>query len=229
MIEVQNVRKRYRFRYVLNGVSFTADKGQITCLIGLNGAGKSTLLKAIMGLTPVKDGRILIDGRPIDKRTYEKVAFIPDHLTMPLGMRITEALRFMADFYESWSPERAEELLKFFKLERSERIGNLSKGTAAKFNLAIGLAQNADYVLMDEPFSGIDLFSREAIAEVFSSHLIEDRGVLLTTHEIGEMEHLIDRAVILHNGVVEREFDCEQVRSEEGKSLVDVMREVYIG
>jgi ABC-2 type transport system ATP-binding protein len=147
---------------------------------------------------------------------------------MPLGMKIAEALQFMADFYRAWNPARAKELMQFFQLNGNEKIGHLSKGTAAKFNLVIGLAQDTDYVLMDEPFSGIDMFSRELIANVFSSHLIDGRGVLLTTHEIGEMEHLIDKAVIMHNGAVSREFDCEQVRSEEGKSIVDVMREVYL-
>lgn len=227
MIEVLSIRKRYRRRYVLNGVSFTAEKGQITCLIGINGAGKSTVLKAIMGLTPLHGGEIRIDGRSIDKELYEKVAFIPDHLTMPTAMKLADGLQFMKDFYRSWNPARADELMKFFKLDASERIGNLSKGTAAKFNLVLGLSQDTDYVLMDEPFSGVDMFSREQISEVFSSDLIEDRGVLLTTHEIGEMEHLIDKAVLLRDGVVEREFDCEQIRDEEGKSVVDVMREVY--
>lgn len=227
MIQVNNLRKRFRLRNVLNGVSFTAEKGQITCLTGINGAGKSTVLKAIMGLLPFNGGRIQIDGKALSKHTYEKIAYIPDHLTMPLGMSLNEGMRFMADFYDSWNEERAEELMRFFKLVSSDKIGDMSKGTAAKYNLVIGLAQNTDYVLMDEPFSGIDIFSRELIAEVFSSHLIEDRGVLLTTHEIGEMEHLIDKAVIMDKGIIVREFDCEEVRSEEGKSIVDVMREVY--
>ncbi|MFC4601267.1 ATP-binding cassette domain-containing protein [Cohnella hongkongensis] len=227
MIELKEVRKRYRGRRVLNGLSFTAEKGSITCLIGMNGAGKSTVMKAIMGLVPVNEGHILVDGKPVGAWIYEKVSFVPDRLTMPLGMRMAEGLTFMADFYASWNAERAAELMRFFRLEPGEKIGNLSKGTAAKYNLVLGLAQNSDYVLMDEPFSGIDLFSRELIAKVFSSELIEERGVLLTTHEIGEVEHLIDKAVILQNGKAEMEFDCETMRSEEGKSIVDVMREVY--
>ncbi|WP_256757993.1 ABC transporter ATP-binding protein [Cohnella sp. WQ 127256] len=227
MIEVKNMSKSYLRRHVLKDVSFTAEKGQITCLIGINGAGKSTILKSIMGLSPIKKGQILVDGQPLDKLTYEKVAFIPDHLTMPLGMKLAEGLQFMADFYTNWEPSRAEELMDFFQLDALEKIGNMSKGTAAKYNLVLGLAQKTEYVLMDEPFSGIDLFSRELIAEVFSSHLIEDRGVLLTTHEIGEIEQLIDKAVIMQKGTIVREFNCEEVRSAEGKSIVDVMREVY--
>ncbi|AFC29637.1 ABC transporter ATP-binding protein [Paenibacillus mucilaginosus 3016] len=227
MIEISRISKKYGRKRVLNEVTFTAEKGQITCLIGLNGAGKSTILKAVMGLTPVSGGDIRIDGEPVTPRIYERVSFIPDSLTMPPGMRIEEAMRFMADFYPNWNLPRAEELLSFFQLNRMDKINDLSKGTAAKVNLMLGLSLDADYVLMDEPFSGIDIFSREQIASVFTTHLIEDRGVIITTHEIHDIEHLIDKVVLLDGGRVYREFSAEDVRMQEGKSVVDVMREVY--
>lgn len=227
MIEVRDIHKKYRRRKVLDGVSFQIEKGEITCLIGTNGAGKSTIMKAIMGLTPFRKGEIIIDGQKLGRERYEKISFIPDHLTMPPAMKLDEAMVFMADFYRNWNEERAKELMSFFQLEGKERIGNLSKGTAAKFNLLLGLALDTEYVLMDEPFSGIDMFSRALITDVFSSHLIEDRGVLMTTHEIADVEHLIDRAVLLQNGAVCRDFYCEQLRMEEAKSIVDVMKEVY--
>ncbi len=227
MIEVKSVTKKYGRKKVLNGVDFTAEKGQITCLIGINGVGKSTIMKAIMGLMPVNGGQILIDGKPLEWKMYEKIAFIPDTMAMPLHMTVGESLLFMQDFYSNWNESRAEELLAFFKLNKAERISELSKGNAAKINLLLGLAVDADYLLMDEPFSGIDLFSREQIANVFTSHLIEDRGVLITTHEINDIEHLLDKVVLLDQGVVLREFKTEEVRLSEGKSVVDVMREVY--
>lgn len=77
MIEVRDIHKRYRMRNVLNGVSFTAEKGQITCLTGINGAGKSTILKAIMGLTPLKNGQVLIDGAPLTKPLTRKWLSFP--------------------------------------------------------------------------------------------------------------------------------------------------------
>ncbi|MEQ2525072.1 ABC transporter ATP-binding protein [Robertmurraya yapensis] len=227
MIEVKNVAKKFGRKKVLKGVSFTAEKGQITCLIGINGVGKTTLLKAIMGLTPFDSGEILINGEKIHPGTYEKITFIPDTITMLPNMKIREAFTFMADFYNSWNAERAGELLKFFRLNEDDRISDLSKGNAAKVNLILGLALDVDYVLMDEPFSGIDIFSREQIADVFTSHLIEDRGVIITTHEINDIEHLIDKAVLLDNGVILKEFDTEEIRENEGKSVIDVMREVF--
>lgn len=227
MIEIKEITKKFGRKKVLDGVSFTANKGEITCLIGINGVGKTTILNAIMALTPIKGGQILINGEEINKNSYEKITFIPDAITMLPQMRISEAMEFMQDFYASWNQARATELLDFFTLQQSERISELSKGNAAKVNLLLGLAMDVDYILMDEPFSGIDIFSREQIADVFTSHLIEGRGVIITTHEITDIEHLIDKVVLLDNGVVLKEFNAEEVRENDGKSVVDVMREVY--
>ncbi|CAN7525950.1 ABC transporter ATP-binding protein [Peribacillus frigoritolerans] len=226
MIEVKKISKNYGRKKILDDVSFTANKGEVTCLIGINGVGKTTTLKAIMGLTPYK-GEILIDDQKMTKDSYEKITFIPDAPTMLPQMTIKQAMVFMSDFYTSWNPERANQLMGFFKLKGENRISELSKGNTAKLNLMLGLSLDVDYVLMDEPFSGIDMFSREQIADVFASHLIEDRGVIITTHEIGDIEHLIDKVILLDNGTVLKEFNTEEMREEEGKSVVDVMREVY--
>lgn len=254
MIEVRDLRKRYFRKAVLNGVSFTAEAGQITCLAGLNGAGKSTVLKAIMGLVPLDGGSILVGGTDVSRHhrgngksgeagnakpagkpaelnrfLYNRVSFIPDRLPMPPSMTLREAMRFMADFYpETWNEAKAREMLAFFGLAENNRVSSLSKGNAAKFNLLLGLALDTEYVLMDEPFSGIDLFSREAIADVFSNGWLEDRGVLMTTHEIHEVEHLIDKVVLLKDGTVVKQFFSEDMRMAENKSIVDVMREVYL-
>lgn len=227
MIEVKNVTKKYGRKVVLDNISFTANKGEITCLIGINGVGKTTILNAIMGLIPINKGEILINGEKINKNSYEKIAYIPDAMTMLPQMKISEAMEFMSDFYQCWNQKRALEILEFFKLKESDRISDLSKGNTAKVNLLLGLALDVDFLLMDEPFSGIDIFSREQIAEVFTSHLIEDRGVIITTHEINDIEHLLDKVILLDRGRIIKEFNTEEVREQEGKSVVDVMREVY--
>lgn len=228
MIELKNVKKRFGRKEVLKDVSLTVNKGEITCLVGINGVGKTTILNAIANVTPVNKGKILIDGEPISKETYNKLAFIPDAITMMPSMTIEEAMSFMKDFYSVWNQARATELLRFFRLKETDKISDLSKGNTAKVNLLLGLALDVDYLLMDEPFSGIDIFSREQIAEVFTSHLVENRGVLITTHEISDIEHLIDKAILLDNGVVLHSFYTEEMREKEGKSVIDVMREAYM-
>ncbi|WP_313469173.1 ATP-binding cassette domain-containing protein, partial [Carnobacterium sp.] len=181
-----------------------------------------------MNLTPINSGEILIDGEKITKDSYQKITFIPDAIAMLSQMTIQQAMQFMQDFYTTWNQKRANELLHFFNLQKTEKIADLSKGNTAKINLLLGLALDVDYLLMDEPFSGIDIFSREQITEVFTSHLVEDRGVIITTHEINDIEHLIDKAVLLDDGVVVKEFNAEDMRERENKSIIDVMREVYI-
>src|SRR5699024_10080724 len=131
MIEVKDMQKKYGRKEVLQGVSFTANKGEITCLIGINGVGKTTILNAIMALTPINGGQILINGEKINKDSYEKMTFIPDAITMLPQMRISEAMEFMDDFYDCWNQERAMEMLKFFKLKETDRISSLSKGNTA--------------------------------------------------------------------------------------------------
>ncbi|WP_175639123.1 ABC transporter ATP-binding protein [Metabacillus schmidteae] len=227
MIEVKNVRKKFGRKNVLKDISFSAEKGEITCLIGLNGAGKTTILNAIMGLTPIQGGQILINGEVLHKESYEKISYIPDTISMSPQIKISQGFQFMDDFYSSWNQKKAYELLDFFTLSENERISRLSKGNIAKLNILLGLSLDVEFIIMDEPFSGIDLFSREQISEVFTSDLIEDRGVIITTHEINEIEHLIDKAILLNDGTVLKEFCTEEIREKEGKSVVDVMREVY--
>ncbi|WP_050613442.1 ABC transporter ATP-binding protein [Bacillus testis] len=227
MIEIKGLSKKYRLKQVLKDVSFTVKKGEITCLIGVNGTGKSTTMKAVMGLIPFKEGDITVDGISVKKERGANVSLVPDHLTMPSGMTIKQAFQFMIDFYPTWNDERAEELMDYFNLSYGDKIHHLSKGNASKLNLLLGLSFNSDYVLMDEPFSGIDMFAKEKIRDLFSSPYMEGRGILLTTHEIDEVEHLLDRVVILDRGRIVEDFYTEQVRVEEGKSVVDKLREVH--
>lgn len=226
MIELLHVTKKYGRKWVLKDISFQIPKGKVTCLAGRNSVGKTTIMNMIMGLTHVTKGKITIDEQELHPDLYERISYIPDQMTMLNQMTVGDAIDFMRAFYKHWNDERASELLYLFSLHRTDKIKKLSKGARAKTNLLLGLSIDADYILLDEPFSGIDAMSREQVLDVCMGQLMENKGVLITTHDLSELEQFADRAVIIENGTVHRVFDIEEMRENEGKTILEVLREV---
>ncbi|MEQ8156688.1 MAG: ABC transporter ATP-binding protein [Clostridiaceae bacterium] len=228
MIEVKNVVKKYRKIKALDDVSINIEEGKITCILGINGVGKSTLLKSIMGLIPVNSGEILIDGERIGPEVYNKISMVPDVYIHYRNMTIEEIFNFMDIFYKNWDMDKAYRMLEYFRLSKEKKISELSKGGAARVKIITGFAQNSKYLLLDEPFSGIDLFTREDFIGAMTGEFLEEgSSIILTTHEIGEIEHIADNVILLDNGKVIKEFSPEQQREQFGKSIVDIMREEY--
>lgn len=228
MIEVKNVVKKYKRFKALDDVTVNVEEGKITCILGINGVGKSTLLKSIMGLIPINSGEILIDGEKIGPEVYNKISMIPDVNVHYRKMTIEETFNFMEIFYKNWDMDKAYRMLEYFKLSKEKKISELSKGNIARVKLIVGFAQNSKYLLLDEPFSGIDLFTREDfIGAITGEFLEEGSSIILTTHEIEEIEHIADNVILIDNGKVMKVFSAEEEREQFGKSIVDVMREVY--
>ncbi|MFR6472010.1 ABC transporter ATP-binding protein [Turicibacter sanguinis] len=227
MLELQNVTKRYGKKTVLDNVSIQFKKGEITCLLGLNGVGKSTTMKAIMRLVPISKGKILVDGEPITQQNINKIAYIPDIPIHDLGWTIPQNLSFAQVFYKNFNLEKAERMLKFFKVPTDKKLKELSKGNLARFNIIVGMCQDAPYLLLDEPFSGIDVFTRQSFINLLKSEFLEDgQTVIITTHEIDEIQDIADHIVLLEEGQVFASFSKEEAQNE-GLSIVDKMRTLY--
>ncbi|HFL2484527.1 TPA: ABC transporter ATP-binding protein [Clostridioides difficile] len=235
MIEIKNVSKTYKrmqglkIRKIeaLKNVSFNIEKGKITALLGINGVGKSTMLKAIAGLINIDSGEICIDGEKINEKVYNKLAFVPDVQSHFSNTTIKETFEFMEIFYSKWNKEKSKEMMDIFKLDEDEIIDNLSKGNIARVKLILGFCQDPEYILLDEPFTGIDLFKREEFIGVIAQYMEENQAIIITTHEIVEIESLVDEVVILDEGQIITSFNAEELREREGKSILDKMREVY--
>ncbi|MGG5462662.1 ABC transporter ATP-binding protein [Clostridium sp. B9] len=228
MLQVRGLKKNFRRKQVLNDVSFEAEKGEITALLGINGVGKSTILKIIMGLVKENQGEVLFDGEKRTYKTYEKIAFVPDVINTYGGMSIKDSFEYMDEIYERWDMDKAYEMLKKFKLDENEKINYLSKGNIARVKIILGFARNPEYILLDEPFSGIDVFTREKFIASLISYMNKDTGILLTTHEIKEVENVVDKVVFLSDGKIKSEFYVEDIKAD-GLSLVDKIREVHKG
>lgn len=229
MIEVVGVKKKFRRKKVLENISFNVKKGEITALLGLNGVGKSTLLKIIMGLVKSDEGEVLFNGEKLNYKTYENIAFVPDVLNTYGDMKIKDAFEYMSMMYEKWDMDKAYEMLKDFKLTDDLKINKLSKGNIARVKLILGFARHPEYLLLDEPFSGIDIFTREKFIESLIGYMDNDIGILLTTHELKEVENIVDKVVFLGDGNIKIEFYVEDVRENEGLSMVEKIREVHEG
>lgn len=229
MIEVVGVKKKFRRKKVLENITFNVKKGEITALLGLNGVGKSTLLKIIMDLVKQDEGEVLFNGEKLNYKTYENIAFVPDVLNTYGDMKIKDAFEYMSMMYEKWDMDKAYEMLKDFKLTDDLKINKLSKGNIARVKLILGFARHPEYLLLDEPFSGIDIFTREKFIESLIGYMDNDIGILLTTHELKEVENIVDKVVFLSDGNIKIEFYVEDVRENEGLSMVEKIREVHEG
>lgn len=229
MIDVINVSKKYGKIHALKDVSFKIKEGKVIGILGINGVGKSTILKCIAGVIRPDKGKILIDGEEINSNLYNKIAFVPDVDTYFPHLTIKESFSFMKEFYKNWDNEKAYSMLEIFNLTDDRIISNLSKGNRARVKIILGFAQNAKYILLDEPFSGIDIFKREEFIQAIIKYITPSQSIIITTHEIYEIEEILDEVIIIHEGEIAFNFNVKEVRQNENKSIVDKMREVYRG
>lgn len=227
MIEFQNVSKRFGSAVALEGFSNQFLPGKITGLFGPNGSGKSTTLKLIAGLNRPDRGRVLVDGRP-PREIKRQVAFLPEIDHLYNWMDIKQAAHFLSSFYPDWDQQRYRELISYLNLTEDMKVASISKGQRAKVKLLLTLSRKASYVLMDEPLSGIDVLTREEIISTLIKDFREgEQTIIISTHEIAEIEGVIDEVVFIDNGSIKLKGNAEDLRQERAMSLVDIMKEAF--
>ncbi len=225
MLEIKKLTKSYGGRRALSGVDLCLPQGEIVGLFGENGAGKTTLMKCVLGLLP-HSGTVTLDGAPITHRNIARLSFATsEHSFFP-----DLSLAGHRDFYKAHFPrfdeKRFSALLDFFGLDAVRRAGGLSTGQKNQFEVVLALSQGADYILMDEPFAGNDVFNREDFYKVLLGILEPRETVLLSTHLIEEVSGFVGRAVLLRGGRVVGDASVLELE-EQGKSLLDYVKETY--
>lgn len=227
MIEFKNVSKQYGRTIALDNLTIDFGTGKIIGLFGPNGAGKSTCMKMIAGISRPDRGKVLIDNeKPQNMRS--KVAFLPEIDHLYARMTIKEMARFFKTFYADWDEDKYQGLIQFLRLEEDMKIGKISKGQRAKAKLLFAIARKSPYLLLDEPLSGIDILTREEIINTLISDYREgEQTIIISTHEINEIEGLVDEVVFLAGGQIKLTGNAEELRLENGKSLVELMKELF--
>ncbi len=229
MLEVKNVKKIYYSKQgavrALNNVNLTLGPGEIIGLFGENGAGKSTLLKSILGFLSY-DGEILLDGKKLGRENIARLSFATcEHSFFPnLSPQMHQ--EFYQMHFENFREKRFEGLIKFFDLPMRKPLKTFSSGQKNQFEVTMALCQGADYILMDEPFAGNDIFNREDFYKLLIGILEPEETIFLSTHLIEEVEHFIGRAVLLKKGEIVGDVRVADLE-EEGKTVMDYLRTAY--
>jgi len=232
-LHIVSLRKSYRKRPVIRDVSIDLDRGEVVALLGPNGSGKTTCFYAIAGLVTPEGGRVIIDGRevttlPMYRRAQLGIGYLPQEMSIFRGMSVEDNIMSILEIAEAdrhRRRERLEELLSEFSIEHLRRASAmaLSGGERRRVEIARCLAAGPKYVLLDEPFAGVDPI---AVGEI--RHLVADLknrgiGVLITDHNVQETLQIVDRAYILHDGKVLMSGTTQEVIQDEN------VRRVYLG
>ncbi|MEN6351450.1 MAG: ABC transporter ATP-binding protein [Syntrophomonas sp.] len=227
MIEFINVSKKFGSTLALDNVSLNFGQGKITGLFGPNGAGKSTSLKMIVGLNRPDRGRVRVNGST-PWECKDSIAYLPEIDHLYPWMNIKQAAGFMQSFYADWDESKYRELLTFLNLDELMKIGKISKGQRAKAKLLMAVSRSSRCLLLDEPLSGIDILTREEIIQTIIKDYREgEQTIIISTHEIDEVEGLVDEVIFLNQGKVKLSGCADELREQRGMSLVEIMKEEF--
>ncbi len=225
MIEIRHLNKKYPGKLALSDVSFDLPRGEIVGLLGENGAGKTTLMKCMLGLTRF-EGSVTLDGEPVSHRNIAALSFgTGEHSFFP-GLTAQDHRVFYEAHFPRFSAQRFHGLLDFFSLPPHRKLRTFSMGQQNQFEVILALSQGADYILLDEPFAGNDVFNREDFYKVLSGILEPHETLLLSTHLIEEVSGILGRALLLRGGRLVGDLSVPQLE-EEGKTLLEAVKETY--
>lgn len=205
IIEIKNLTKEYE-DFKLDNISFSLDRGYIMGFIGENGAGKTTTIKLIMNLLKRDEGKIEIFGKDnIDneREIKERIGFVYDECFYYENLSIKDNEKIISGFYKRWNTKVFENYLRKFNLNKKQKVKELSKGMKMKFAIALALSHNAEFLILDEPASGLDPVMRRDILDVFQEVIQDENiGILISSHIISDLEKISDYITYIQKGKI---------------------------
>lgn len=229
----EHIHKTYRGRAVVNGVSVEVNQGEIVGLLGPNGAGKTTSFYMIVGLVRPDEGKVFLDDveitkAPMYKRAQMGIGYLPQEVSVFRKLSVEDnimAILEMTDLNKTQRQEKLERLLEEFHLTHVRKnLGNrLSGGEKRRTEIARALATDPKFVLLDEPFAGVDPIAVEDIQAIISELKKRNIGILITDHNVQETLSITDRAYLLFEGSILKSGTAEELASDEQ------VRRVYLG
>ena len=232
-LHITNLRKSYRRRPVIRDVTLSLNRGEVVALLGPNGSGKTTCFYAIAGLVTPEGGTVMLDGQdvthlPMYRRAKAGIGYLPQEMSIFRCLTVEANIAAILEITEKdrhKRHERLEELLSDFSIShlRAAPALSLSGGERRRAEIARCLASNPRYLLLDEPFAGVDPIAVAEIRGLVADLKKRGLGVLITDHNVRETLEIVDRAYILHDGTVLMNGTAEEVVQDEN------VRRVYLG
>ncbi|QJC87878.1 ABC transporter ATP-binding protein [Bacillus inaquosorum] len=220
-ITLEHVSKKYGRQTAVNDVSITLSSGRIYGLIGPNGSGKSTTLKMMAGLLFPTSGLVKADEKPVTRDMVRQTAYLTELDMFYPHFTVKDMVNFYQSQFPDFQTEQAYKLLNEMQLDPKKKIKKLSKGNRGRLKIVLALARRASVILLDEPFSGLDPMVRDSIVNSLVSYIdFEQQIVVIATHEIDEIETLLDEVIILANGEKVEQRVVEEIREREGMSVL---------
>ena len=215
MIQVKDLIKSFDGFQALDGLNITVPKGAVYGLVGPNGAGKSTLIRHVAGIYRQDAGQVLIEGEPVYENPAMKgrIAYIPDDVFYYTQSTIRDMMLFYRSIYPSFSQARFEKLGGAFDLSLSQPIRKMSKGMQKQAAFWLALSRCPDYIVLDEPVDGLDPVMRRQVWNLLLSDVAENGStVLVSSHNLRELEDVCDHVGIMDHGTVLLERSLEQLQ-----------------
>ena len=235
MLQIENLEFSYHKKKapIFNGISLTIQPGSVYGLLGKNGIGKSTLLYMMCGLMFPHKGRITLDGVEVRHRrpeTLEKIFLVPEEFDLP-SISVDAYVRRNSVFYPRFDREQFDRYLADFELENVKNLAKTSMGQKKKYLVSFALATNTPLLLMDEPTNGMDIPSKSQFRKVIASGMNEQKSIVISTHQVRDLENMIDRIDILEGGRLLLDRDTADITSHlrfvEGAGEADIEGALY--
>ena len=233
ILRAENIKKKYGSRYVVKGISLQVEQGQIVGLLGPNGAGKTTSFYMIVGMIKPNEGQIFLDDKPITdypmyKRAQEGVGYLAQEASIFRKLSVEDninAILEMTSLSKKEQIAKMETLIEEFGLEKVRKnLGDsLSGGERRRTEIARSLATDPSFILLDEPFAGIDPIAVEDIQYIVARLKTKNIGILITDHNVQETLSITDRSYLMFEGSILRTGTSEQLAEDE------IVRKLYLG
>ncbi|EEG74809.1 ABC transporter ATP-binding protein [[Clostridium] hylemonae] len=228
ILECHSLSKRYGNNfYALNNLNLSVERGQIVGLLGPNGSGKTTFIKLINDILVPTSGKILIDGKEPGVETKKIVSYLPDRIHLDDSMKIKDMIAYYTDFYSDFVTDRAYRMLTDLEIDVNKRLKTFSKGTKEKVQLVLAMSRDAQLYVLDEPIGGVDPAARDYILQTILSNYNENATVVISTHLIHDIENILDRVIFIRQGQLVLNATVDEIRTDHGKSVDALFREVF--